>query len=531
MSHYPPIPQRKACNCSDPCISTDDVYYAGPNLPNSGINTYNVLTEVIEKLDAIYAVPTLQKVTEMGNYTTLPIIADSFVKIGGDGTNLLLDDGTVLPIGDLPGNAQTLAETLVLGNNTGGTDILLNDEDSLLLENNSYLIKGRYQLGGGGGISRICSIGYEDNWQDGFRHVFDANGFVRNSTNCFNLVPTANSDVTRRYKVGSIWTLDDLTNYICTDATEGAAVWELYKEIPTPPALVFLDEGNGNGIVKSDRDPALFGNIGYYAFDISWSDGTNYGATGESSFAVGDNLTAQGYGSFLIGGGNTSSVDSNYTFQSGYNHSETGLCYANFFTGAGHSVTGGAYATIVGQFANVVTNNPNNVNDGNNTMFAIGNGRAQGDGTLLDRSTALQVYKNGRVVAPSLTTALITADTTGKIVATKEYVDSKRPYKVYTALLTRSGATAPSPTVLENTIGAITFNYGIAGVYYINSVGLFTANKTVVFIQQQQDGPYANNLGASTTSTSSITIIQSTGSGTNDTNWVSPVSIEIRVYN
>ena len=60
---YPPIPQRKACDCSDPCISTDDVYYAGPNLPNSGINTYNVLTSVIEKLDAIYAVPTLQRVT------------------------------------------------------------------------------------------------------------------------------------------------------------------------------------------------------------------------------------------------------------------------------------------------------------------------------------------------------------------------------------------------------------------------------------------------------------------------------------
>jgi len=100
--YYPPTPQRKACDCSDPCISTDDVYYAGPNLPNSGINTYNVLTEVIEKLDAIYAVPTLQRVTEVGNYTTLPIIADSFVKIGGDGNNLLLDDGTVLPIGDLP---------------------------------------------------------------------------------------------------------------------------------------------------------------------------------------------------------------------------------------------------------------------------------------------------------------------------------------------------------------------------------------------------------------------------------------------
>jgi hypothetical protein len=106
---YPPTPQRKACNCSDPCISTDDVYYAGPNLPNLGVNTNDLLTEVIEKLDAIYAVPTLQRVTEMDNLTTLPIIADSFVKIGGDGTNILLDDGTVLPIGDLPSPTTPLS--------------------------------------------------------------------------------------------------------------------------------------------------------------------------------------------------------------------------------------------------------------------------------------------------------------------------------------------------------------------------------------------------------------------------------------
>lgn len=112
MSSYPPTPQRKSCNCEDPCISTDDVYYAGPNLPNSGINTYNVLTSVIEKLDAIYAVPTLQKVTEAGNLTTLPIIADSFAKIGGDGSNILLDDGTVLPIGDLPASVTETSQLI-----------------------------------------------------------------------------------------------------------------------------------------------------------------------------------------------------------------------------------------------------------------------------------------------------------------------------------------------------------------------------------------------------------------------------------
>lgn len=125
--NYPPTPTNKSCNCSDPCISTDDVYYAGPNLPNSGVNTNDLLTEVIEKLDAIYAVPTLQKVTEMDNLTTLPIIADSFVKIGGDGNNILLDDGTVLPIGDLPPPiAPGLQEVLDVNNSSIDTQILLN---------------------------------------------------------------------------------------------------------------------------------------------------------------------------------------------------------------------------------------------------------------------------------------------------------------------------------------------------------------------------------------------------------------------
>jgi nitrogen fixation protein len=131
------------------------------------------------------------------------------------------------------GGNQTLAETLVFGNQTDGTDIFLNNEDSLLLENTSSLKKGTYNFGGNGGISRVCSNNYEDMWQDGFRHVFDQSGFIRNSTNCFNIVPDVSFDVTLRFKIGSIWTLDNGTNYICTDATEGAAVWELYNVIPT----------------------------------------------------------------------------------------------------------------------------------------------------------------------------------------------------------------------------------------------------------------------------------------------------------
>lgn len=56
-----------------------------------------------------------------------------------------------------------------------------------------------------------------------------------------------------------------------------------------------------------------------------------------------------------------------------------------------------------------------------------------------------------------------------------------RGYKVYTALLTQVGTNPPTATVLENTIGTITFSYDSIGNYNINSSGLFTLNKTTVF--------------------------------------------------
>jgi hypothetical protein len=142
------------------------------------------------------------------------------------------------------GGSQTLAQTLDLGNSTGGENILINTADAIELENTSSLQKGTYNFGGNGGISRICSNQYEDMWQNGFRHVFDQSGFIRNSSNGFDIVPDSSFDVTLRFKVGSFWSLDNGTTYICTDATEGAAVWELYSVGATPTLQQVTDEGN-----------------------------------------------------------------------------------------------------------------------------------------------------------------------------------------------------------------------------------------------------------------------------------------------
>ena len=142
------------------------------------------------------------------------------------------------------GGTQTLAEVLIEGNNTGGTDILLNNDDAIQLENNSSIKKGTYDFGQNGGVSRICGVDYEDMWQGGIRHVFDQNGFIRNSTNGFNTAPNFSFDASLRFKVGSFWTLDDGTTYICTDATVGAAVWEIYSVGATPTLQQVTEAGN-----------------------------------------------------------------------------------------------------------------------------------------------------------------------------------------------------------------------------------------------------------------------------------------------
>jgi hypothetical protein len=150
--------------------------------------------------------------------------------------------GTLALTSDI--TTPTLQEVLAEGNETGGENIVINDADAIQLENASTLKKGTYDFGADGGISRICGVGFEDMWQSGIRHVFDSNGLIRNSTNGFNIVPDASFDNTLRFKVDSLWTLDNGDTYKCTDASTGAAVWDLVNTGTTPTLQEVLDEGD-----------------------------------------------------------------------------------------------------------------------------------------------------------------------------------------------------------------------------------------------------------------------------------------------
>lgn len=300
-------------------------------------------------------------------------------------------------------------------------------------------------------------------------------------------------------------------------------------------ALVFLDEGNGNGIARSDRNPAFFGNIGLDAFDISFADGvdsptTDNGATGEQSFAAGISVRSRNYLSssfgYLINNNGEGSFDT------GYNLKDTG--YTNFVTGMGHDVTS-ANSTVVGQASNIIVSGIDDYNSyPTKPLFVVGNGTIQNadpDFNVLTRSDAFIVRMNGLATLPSVTNALINADTTGKAVTTKEYVDSiTRPYKVYTALLTQNGIGAPQVlSLLENTLGFTpTFSRALPGTYIINLPGV---NTSICYwnVTSSRD-----NLMINTTSATNALILYTINTNTmarEDDLITSFTPIEIRVYN
>lgn len=109
-----------------------------------------------------------------------------------------------------------------------------------------------------------------------------------------------------------------------------------------------------------------------------------------------------------------------------------------------------------------------------------------------------------------------------------ETVLNIKPYKTYVALLTQTNTSAPTATILENTLGGtITWSYLNPGQYQGTLTGAFTLNKTVVFLTGPQG--QAGIMGAAQSLNSvSISVRAITGGGTDGILLNAP--IEIRVY-
>lgn len=125
--------------------------------------------------------------------------------------------------------SQDLQSVTTQGNTTTN-DIEFIDGAKILFENGSRLQKGTTNsyTGGNGGISQVCSIDYELKWEAGSQYVMGSNGFtIREVNHTFIATPGVNDDSTRGFVPDSRWILDNGDIYLCTDNTEGAAVWEL----------------------------------------------------------------------------------------------------------------------------------------------------------------------------------------------------------------------------------------------------------------------------------------------------------------
>lgn len=159
------------------------------------------------------------------------------------------------------GNAlvQNLQEVTTEGNTTTNNIELL-DTAKVTFDNGSRLQKGTTNSynGGNGGIAQVCSIDYELKWEAGRQYVMQQDGFtIREVNHTFTLTPGVSDDSTKGFVPDSRWILDNGDIYLCTDNTEGAAVWEL--QVPSRLPGLFAQTADSTPVVDTAVETTIVG--------------------------------------------------------------------------------------------------------------------------------------------------------------------------------------------------------------------------------------------------------------------------------
>ena len=133
---------------------------------------------------------------------------------------------------------------------------------------------------------------------------------------------------------------------------------------------------------------------------------------------------------------------------------------------------------------------------------------------------------SGSVVVPNATIA-------NQAVNLGQVQTTLRPYKVYTALLTQSGTSAPTAIVLENTLGGTVFwSYFNTGSYIGTLTGAFNTTKTTVQITRGNPSitPFTTNMAGQCLDNNSFGITTFSTTSYVDSQ-LSNCTLEVRVYN
>jgi len=326
---------------------------------------------------------------------------------------------------------------------------LIYDEDNLSTEFEGYTEQGTR-----GGSDLIVKIGDYDETGESKRLVIDNTGLDLPITSFSDFKIDQGNLIINQGAGDATISPDNITADRTYQLPDNSGTIALLSDLGSTTGGAFenTDEGSGNGIFKVGRDPNNFGPIGSNAMDLSTSSGTSIvrGATGTNSFAIGSNVEASGHGSTARGSG--SLATGTYSIAHGYN--TTASNYLSTSIGLGHSVSGpystgfgvnavhsGAYGlsagiglinkstatAIFGQGNLDYTNTSTQINIDEAPLLVVGNGSiAVGSpNTVATRSDAFNVLYSGLVLAPSLEIADIDAETTGKVLLTREWYESK----------------------------------------------------------------------------------------------------------
>jgi len=350
------------------------------------------------------------------------------------------------------GNLQAVTDQ---GNETTN-DIELIDEAKILFDNGSRLKKGTTNsyTGGNGGIAQVCSINYELKWEAGRLYTMQQDGFtIREVSHNFTLTPGVNDDITRGFVSDSRWILDNGNIYICTDNTEGAAVWEL--QVSVVPGLQDVTDIGAN-----TTNPIKIGT------------GSNY--TGQYNL-----FSSNGYENWFNGGFNWSAPTHLQIKREQISNSNIYSLLSVQTHSISLSVADANHYSNISAFATELVLSSFNVNEG-----------------VANEGSELRVFSNRIQFSKTTETYnkrinLLIDNTTfdgdyyfpanpGTLALTSDI--SNRPYKVYTALLLQTGTSAPTAVVLENTIGNIVWSYNNVGDYRATLANAFPSNKTTITV-------------------------------------------------
>ncbi len=206
--------------------------------------------------------------------------------------------------------------------------------------------------------------------------------------------------------------------------------------------LETIDEGNGIGWRLAGSNPSYYGNIGFAATDLSYSDfdSETSGATGTNSSTMGVRTTASGDSSLALGSDSTASEDFAIAIGAGVVASGGGavaigignvasgnssLALGNFTEASGLSSTAIGNNTQAEAFVTTAIGRYN-VGGGNSSLwvesdplFEIGNGSSDNE-----RSNVLTVSKSGQHTINSQGAGLIIRDAINAIVISDSQANS-----------------------------------------------------------------------------------------------------------